>query len=127
MVTTAARSAASFCSGDSTLKMLVDSGGTYNFVDPLLTPRPQNMMSDYCIPHTIVAAVQHVLQGVATGTVQGTVIDISGCERNFSSQTVVLPGLGANLFPVTEAMRKGVSAIFYPRKPKMDSTTSFFR
>ena len=80
-------------------------------------------MSDYCIldvPHTIVAAVQHVLQGVATGTVQGNVIDVSGRERNVSSQTVVLPGLGANLFPVTEAMRKGVSAIFYLRKPKMD-------
>ena len=47
MATTAALSAASFCSGDSTLTMLVDSGATHNFVDPLLTPRMQDMMSDY--------------------------------------------------------------------------------
>ena len=81
-----ALSAASFYSGDSTLTMLVDSGATHTFVDPLLTPRLQDMMSDYCVldvPHTIVAAGQHVLQGVATGTVQGTVIDDGGRERNF--------------------------------------------
>ena len=85
--TTAALSAASFCSGDSTLTMLVDSGATHNFVDPLLTPGMQDMMSDYCVldvPHTIVAAGQNVLQGVSTGTVQGTVIDDGGRERNFS-------------------------------------------
>ena len=32
------------------------------------------------VPHTIVAAGQHVLQGVPTGTVQGTVIDDVGRE-----------------------------------------------
>ena len=68
---TAALSAASFCYGGSTLTMLVDSGATHNFVDPLLTPRLQDMMTDYCVldvPHTIVAAGQHVLKRVATGT-----------------------------------------------------------
>ena len=72
MATTAVLSAASFCSGDSTLTMLVDSGTNHNFVDPLLIPRLQDMMSDYCVldvPHTIVATGQHVFQGVATGTV----------------------------------------------------------
>ena len=82
--------------------MLVDIGATHNFVDPLLTPRLQDMMSDYCVldvPHTIIAAgSQHVLQGVATGTVQGTVIDDGGRERNFSFQAVVVPGMGVNLF-----------------------------
>ena len=98
--TTAALSAASFCSGDSTLTMLVDSGSTHNFVDPLLTPRLQDMTSDYCVldvPHTIVAAGQHVLQGVATGTVQVTVVDDGGRESNFSFQAVMVPGMGANL------------------------------
>ena len=55
--------------------MLVDSEVTPNFVDPLLTLRLQDMMSDYCVldvPHTIVAAGQQVFQVVATGTVQGT-------------------------------------------------------
>ena len=82
MAATAALSAASFCSGDSTTTMLADSGATHNFDDPLLTPRLQEMMSDYCVldvPHTIVAAGQHVLQGVARGT-EGTVIDDGGHE-----------------------------------------------
>ena len=72
MATTVALSAASFYSGDSTPTMLVDRGSTHNCVDPLLTPRLQDMMSDYCVldvPHTIVATGQHVFQGVATGTV----------------------------------------------------------
>ena len=75
MATTAALSAASLCSGDSTLTMLADSEATHNFIYPLLTPRLQDMTSDYCVldvPHIIVAAGKHVLQGVATATVQGT-------------------------------------------------------
>ena len=38
MAMNVALSAASLCSGDLTLTMLVDSGATHNFVDPLLTP-----------------------------------------------------------------------------------------
>ena len=82
MATTTALSAANFGSGESTLTMLVDSGPTHNFVDPLLTPWLQDMMSDYWVLdvlHTIVAAGQHVLQGVARGT-EGTVIDDGGHE-----------------------------------------------
>ena len=81
------------------------------------------MMNDYCVldvPHTVVAAGQHVLQGVATGTVQGTVIDDGVRESNFSFQAVVVPGMGANLFSVTEATWKGVSTIFHPNKPRME-------
>ena len=95
MATTAALSACSFCSGDSTLPMLVDSGATHNLVDPFLTPRLQDMMRDYCVldvPHTIVAAGQHILQGDATGTVHGTVINDGGREKNCFSQAVVMPG-----------------------------------
>ena len=65
------------------------------------------MLSDYCVldvPHAIVAAGQHVLHGVATGTVQGTVIDDGGRERYFALQAVVVPGMGTTLFSVTEAM-----------------------
>ena len=72
--------------------MLVDRGATHNLVDSLLTPRVQDTMSDYCVldvPHTIVAAGQHVFQGVATGTVQGIVVDDCGRERNCHFQAVV--------------------------------------
>ena len=47
----------------------------------------QDMMGVYCVldvPHTVVAAGQHVFQGVATRTVQGTVIDYGGREYVFS-------------------------------------------
>ena len=100
MATTAALSAASFCSGDTTRAMLVDSGATHNFVDPLLTPWLQDMMSDNFVldvPHTIVPAAQHV-QDVATGTARGTVIDDGGREKKFFFQAVVLAGMGVNLF-----------------------------
>ena len=40
---------------------------------------------------------QHVFQGVATGTVECTVIDDGGREINFFFQAVVVPGMGANL------------------------------
>ena len=105
-----ALSAARLCSGDLTLTMLVDSGATNNFIDPLLTPRLQEFMTDYSVlsvPHTIVTAGQHVLYGVATGTVRGTISDDGGLERVVSFHAVLIPGKGANLFSVTEAMRKG--------------------
>ena len=123
MAITAAPSAARSCSGDSALPMLVDRGAIHNCVDPLLTPRLQDMMSDYCVldvPQAIVAAGQHVLQGVATGAVQGSIIDDDGRENVFSFQAVVLPGMGANLFSVTEARWKGVSTIFHRHKASME-------
>ena len=40
-------------------------------------------------------------------------------ERNFAFQAVVVQGMGANLFSVTEAMWRGVSTIFHPHKPGM--------
>ena len=129
MATTVALSAASFCSGDSTLTMLVDSGATHYFIDPLFTPRLQDMMSNCCVldvPHTIVAAGQHVLQGVATGIVQGTVIDDGGRERNFSFQAVVVSVMGANLFSVRQCGREFLS-FFIRTSPGWSSTTSFYR
>ena len=53
-------------------------------------------------------------------TAQDTVIDDGGREGNLSFQAVVVPGMGVNLFSVTEATRKVVSAIFHPYKPRME-------
>ena len=66
-------------------------------------------MTDYSVLsviQTIVTAGQHVLQGVATGTARGTISDDGGLERVVSFHEVVVPGMGVNLFSVTEAMRK---------------------
>ena len=32
----------------------------------------------------------------------------------------MVPGMGANLFSVTEAMRKGFAPIFHPDKPRLE-------
>ena len=72
METTTALSAASFCSDETVLTMMVDSGATDNFVDPFLTPRLKECMSDYHVlnvPENIVALGEHVLKVVATGIV----------------------------------------------------------
>ena len=121
-------SATSLCSDDVTLTMLVDRGAAHDFVDPLLTPWLQESMTDYSVlsvPHTIVTAGQHVLQGVATDTVRVTISDDGSLERVVSFHAVVVPGMGANLFSVTEAMRKGVATIFIRKNPGWRSTTSF--
>ena len=52
--------------------------------------------------------------------VKGTVIDCAVREIIFFFQAVVVPGMGANLFSVTEALWKGVSTIFHPHKPRME-------
>ena len=50
--------------------MVVDSGATANFLDPELTPGVRARMRDIeilSVPHTIVAAGEHMLKGVETG------------------------------------------------------------
>ena len=84
-------------------------------------------MTDYSVlsvPHTIVTAGQHAIQGAATGTVRGTISDDGGLESVVSFHAVVVPEMGANLFSVTEAMRKGVGTIIHPENPGWRSTTS---
>lgn len=72
------------------------------------------------VPHTIVAAGQHLLQGVATGTVCGVVADNRGQELPISFRVIVVPGLGANLLSVTAAMLKGVATMFEPGNPRLE-------
>ena len=103
--------------------MVMDSGDTHNFVYPLLTPRLQAFMTVYSVlsvPHANVRAGQHVLQCAAAGTVRGTISDDGGLERVVSFHAILVPGMGANLFSVTETMRKGVATIFHPDKPRLE-------
>ena len=69
MATPAELSLEPFLSDGSFISMVVDSGATDNYVDPVLTPGLRAYMRDVeelRVPHTIVAAGLNLLQGVAT-------------------------------------------------------------
>ena len=124
MATPADASQEPFRSDGSSLLLLVDSGASDNYLDPALTPGLRAYMSDVQdlrVPHTIVAAGQHLLQGVATGTISGTVKDDGGNDLPVSVRAILVPGLGTNLFSVSEAMLKGVATIFHPENPRLES------
>ena len=73
--------------------MVVYSGATDNHVDPALTRSFGAYMRDVDelrVPHTIVAAGQNILQGVAAGTICGAVTDDSGNDRLISFRVIVV-------------------------------------
>ncbi|CAB1113015.1 unnamed protein product [Ectocarpus sp. CCAP 1310/34] len=111
-------------SDGSSILMLVDSGATDNYLDPALTPGVRAHMrdiEDLRIPLPIITAGQHVLHGVTTGVLFGTVTDDSGQDRQVSFRVVLVPGLGTNLFSVTAALSNGVASLFYPDNPRLES------
>ena len=103
--------------------MVVDSGATDNYVDPARIPGLRAYMRDVeelRVSHTIVAAGQNLLQGVATGTICGAVTDDSGNDRLISFRVIVVPGLGTNLFSETATMLKGLTTLFQPTNPRLE-------
>ena len=78
-------------------------------------------VEDLQVPHTVVAAGQHLLKGEATVTIFGAVMDDNGKDRRVSFPIVLVPGLGTNLFSVTAAMQKGVATLFHPTNPRLES------
>ena len=125
MTSSAAESSlALFRSDESFILILVDSGATDNLLDPALTPGVRAHMrdiEDLRIPLPIIAAGQHVLHGVTTGGLFGTVADDSGHDRQVSFRVVLVPGLGTNLFSVTAALSNEVASLFYPENPRLES------
>ena len=82
--------------------MVADSGTTNNYLDPAITPGD-------------------LLKGVTTGTTFGAVTDDNGNDRLVSFRVVLVPDLGTNLFSVTAAMQKGVTTLFHPTNPGLES------
>ena len=105
------------------IELLVDSGASFNFVDPELTPGLLASMRDYeplQVPHQIVAAGKHILYGVAAGTINGTITDDDGNKRDFSFHAIIVPGRGTNLFSVSLVMVEGMAALCYLDKPRLE-------
>lgn len=122
MANSADLSDATFRSDGLFIRMLVDCGAGNLYVDPCPTPGLQDYMIDFVVltvPNMTVAAAQHLLQGVATGAVHGTVTDNGGLKRRISFRAVMVSGLGDNLFSVTTAMKKGVASLFHPDEPRL--------
>ena len=78
-------------------------------------------VEDLQVPHTIVAAGQHLLKGVKTGPIFGAVTDDNGNDRRVSFRVFVVPDVGTNLFSVTVAIQKGVTTLFHPTNPRLAS------
>ena len=111
-------------SDGSSIVMLVDSGATDNYIDPALTPGVRAHMreiDDLRTPLSIITAGRHVLHGVTTGVLSGTVTDDSGQDKEVAFRVVLVPGLGTNLFSVTAALSNGVASLFPPDKPRLES------
>ena len=124
MATPADMPLAPFLLDGSCIRMVVDIGATNNYLNPALTPGARAHMCDVeelQVPHTIVAAGQHLLKGVTTGTIFGTVTDDNGNDRRVFFRVVLVPDLGTNLFSVTAAMQKGVATLIDPANLRLES------
>ena len=105
----------------TSITVMVDSGSSEHFLDPFLIPGLQNRMMDYKAldePHKIFTAGDHVLEGIGTGTVYGTVKEGHGRKTAISFSAFVVPGLGRNLFSVHTAVTKGVVTVFESVNPR---------
>ena len=63
----------------SCVTVTVDGGSSSHFFDPFLMPRWRSRMSDYAVldqPHRIHGVGGHILEGIGTGTIYSTVLDI---------------------------------------------------
>ena len=78
-------------------------------------------VEDLQAPHTIVAAGQHLLEGVSTGTIFDVITDDNGNDRRVSFRLGLVLDLGTNLFSVIVAMQEGVATFFHPSNPRLES------
>ena len=114
---------APFRSDGSCIPIVVDSGATDNYLDPALTPEVRANMcghEDLQVSNTIVAAGQHLLKGITTGTIFAAVTDDNGKDRRVLFRVSLVPDLGTNLFFVTAAMQKGVATLVHPVNPRLE-------
>ena len=79
-------------------------------------------MSDYAVldqPHKIYGVGGHILEGIGTGTIYGTVLDIHKRQVLVNVSVLVVPGLGRNLLSLPASASKGVATISDRDRPRM--------
>ena len=94
--------------------MLVDSGSSKHFVDPLFH-RVESRMQDYTQinpPMEIKAAGHNTLFGTTQGTLLVAVRDTQDVCRAVKLTIVLVPGLGRNIFSTAMAAQKDVKTVF---------------
>ncbi|CAM9708118.1 unnamed protein product [Ascophyllum nodosum] len=108
----------------SSIAVMVNSGYSEHFLDPFLIPGLQYRMMDYKAldePQKIFTAGDHVIEGIGTSTVHGTVEDDHGRKTAINFSAFVVPGLGRNLFSVHTTVTKGVVTVFDSVNPRFET------
>ena len=97
--------------GDDTFTVLVDSGASVHYFDDLITLSLKHRLLNYVFlttPRQIITAGGALLDGTAEGILQGLVTDNHGEQHLARIATLIMPGVGCNIFSVKPATKKGV-------------------
>ncbi|CAN0421397.1 unnamed protein product, partial [Scytosiphon promiscuus] len=106
---------------------MVDSGASSHFFDPFLMPGWRSHVRDYVVlekPFKVYGLGGHVLDGVAQGTIWGTVLDENQRRVPISLSVYIVPGLGRNLMSVKASANKGVVTIFENERSRLQVAES---
>ena len=91
--------------------LLVDSGASESFLDDELIPDLKTRMREFktlSTPREITTAGKHTLHGIGTGIISFTIRDNHGTQLPVNMRSLVVPGLGRNIFAPTAELRNGV-------------------
>ena len=107
----------------NSITILVDSGASDPCLDIDLHPELRESMLDYEIlkePHQIITAGEHVIEGIAKGTIIGTFNGQHGEKQQLAFSAIAVPGLGRHLFSPLVLSRMGVVTIFDSLQPRLE-------
>ena len=97
--------------GDDSAPVLVDSGSSGHYIDDLIISSFKHRLLNCVLlttPRKILTAGGALLDGTAKGILQGLVTDNHGKQHLARIDTLIVPGIGRNLFSVKSTTKKGV-------------------
>ena len=103
--------------------ILVDKGASEHYPDIDLHPGLRERMLGYEIlkePHHFIPAGEHVIEGIAKGTIIGTFNGQHGAKQWVVFSTIVVPGLRRHLFSPLVTSRMGVVTMFDSVQPRLE-------